>query len=95
MHVEEYRIIPGDLPEFERLIMPFRGGMVVECTVVEDEIISAPRAIGWCDGYFVDVINGGQYIGERVKVRLSNAARSHGLGEVLGTSKMLDKSEPI
>ncbi len=95
LHVEEYKLEPGDLQQMERQIVRYRPGQVVECQVCRDTLIMLPRAAGWCDGYFVDLANGGEHQGERVRVRLSHIHRSYALGEVVMPAKVLDKAEPI
>jgi hypothetical protein len=95
MHIEEYRILPGDLQEMERQIVRYRPGQVVECQVEKEPIVAQPRAVGWCEGYYVDLQNGGSYLGERVKARLIHVHRSFAIGEVVPAAKTIDKAEPI
>lgn len=95
MHIEEYRILPGDLQEMERQIVRYRPGQVVECQVEKEPIVAQPRAVGWCEGYYVDLLNGGSYLGERVKARLIHVHRSFAIGEVVPAAKTIDKAEPI
>lgn len=95
MHAEDYRILPGDLQEMERQIVRYRPGQVVECQVEKESILVQPRSVGWCDGYFIDLLNGGSYLGERVKARLIHVHRSFAVGEVVTPAKAVDKAEPI
>jgi len=95
LHLEKYRILPGDMGEINRQMLPYRGGQVVECQIDATEKFAPPRAAGWVNGYLVDVVNGGEYAGERVKVKLSQVHRSYAFGEVVKPAKVLDKSEPI
>lgn len=97
-HIEDYRILPGDLQELERQIVRFRNGQVVDVGVEADSILTLPRAGSWTEGYYVDLVNGGEYAGEKVKARLSSVHRSYAIGEVTGTltnRSALDKGEPI
>ncbi|MBW3624395.1 MAG: Rne/Rng family ribonuclease [Armatimonadetes bacterium] len=97
-HIEDYRILPGDLQELERQIVRYRNGQTVEVVVETDSILTLPRSGGWSDGYYVDLVNGGEYAGERVKARLTFVHRSYAIGEVTGTTQSrtpLDKGEPI
>jgi hypothetical protein len=97
-HVEDFRVLPGDLQELDRQIMRYRNGQVLDVSVVADSILTLPRAGAWSDGYYVDLVNGGEYAGEKVKTRLSTVHRSYAVGEVIGTSQArspLDKGEPI
>jgi len=95
MHAEEYRIMPGDLQELERQIVRYRPGQVVECQVDKESPLMLPRSVGWCDGYFIDLLNGGDHLGRRVKARLIHVHRSFGVGEVVTPAKVIDKAEPI
>lgn len=92
LHREKYRVIPGDLQEFNRRLLPYRGGQIIEGLVEESGIITAPHSIAWSDGYFIDVVNGGEHPGERVKIRLSQTSRSFAFGEVVKPTRVLDKS---
>ena len=85
-------MVPGDLQEFNRRLLPYRGGQVVEALVDETGFLSAPHAVAWCEGYLVDVINGGEHPGEKVKIKLSQTQRSFALGEVVKPARVLDKT---
>ncbi len=91
LHIEKYEIIPGDLQEIERQMLPYRRSQVVECEVVRDPFIVLPRAGAWTDGYMLDLTNGGKYIGQRVKARLTNISRSLAEGMVIGPVKNRDE----
>lgn len=93
-HIEKYDIIPGDLQEIERQMLQYRRSSVVECEVVRDSFVSLPRAAAWTNGYMLDLINGGKYIGQRVKARLTKVSRSVAEGEVLGPAKTCHEIEP-
>ena len=97
-HVEDFRILPGDLQDLERQIARYRVGQIVEVQVEADSILTLPRAGSWADGYYVDLINGGEFAGEKVRARLNLVHRSHAMGEVAtpGPSRgPLDKGEPV
>ena len=87
LHIEKYEIIPSDLPEIERQMFAYRKGQIVECEVVRNPFISLPRASAWTDGYMIDLVNGGKYIGQKVKARLLKVNRSCSEGEVVGQIK--------
>ena len=94
LHIEKYEILPGDLPEIERQMLPYRKSQVVECEVVRNPFVSLPRASAWANGYMIDLSNGGKYIGQRVKARLTNISRSIAVGEVIGPAKSTHEPEP-
>jgi ribonuclease G len=92
LHVEQYEIVPGNLQEIERHMVPFKTSDVVECEVVRNPFSILPRSTAWLDGYMIDLSNGGKYIGQRIKARLIETKRSYALGEVISGAKSLDKA---
>lgn len=94
-HVEKWEVVPAEMLEMERQMLPFHGGEVVECRVVPSPIITPPRAAAWTDGYFVDVANGARLQGQPARVRLVDVRRSFALGEVVPPAASFDRSEPI
>lgn len=91
LHIETYEIVPGGLQELEAQLVPYKKSQVVECDVVRSPFISLPRSAAWTGGYMIDLANGGKYIGQRVKARVTNIWRSNAQGEVVGAVK---SSEP-
>lgn len=95
LHIEKYEITPGDLQEIERQMLPYRKGNVLECEVVRNEFVSLPRASAWtADGYMIDLANGGKFIGQKVKARLTKVSRSLAEGEALGPVKSPQEVTP-
>jgi ribonuclease G len=94
-HVEKYEVLPADMMELERQILPFHGGQVVDCLVTKIDLITPPRSAAWVDGYFVDLANGSKYQGQTARVRLTDVRRSFALGEPIAPSTAVDRSEPI
>jgi ribonuclease G len=94
-HLEKYEILPGDMLELEKSLMPYHGGQVVECEVQRLELITAPRSAAWVDGYFVDLANGTRHQGSKIRIRLTDVRRSFALGDPVAPHTAVDKSEPI
>lgn len=92
-HIEKYEILPGDLQEIERQMLPFKKSQIVECEVVRSPFISLPRSSAWANGYMLDLANGGKYIGQRVKARLTSVSRSIAEGEVLSPVKSAEQKK--
>jgi ribonuclease G len=90
-HIEKYEILPGDLQEIERRMLLFKKSQIMECEVVRSPFISLPRASAWSNGYMIDLANGGKYIGQRVRARLTSMSRSLAEGEVIGPVKAEQK----
>lgn len=86
-HMEKYEIVPGNLQEIEKQMLQHKSTDVVECEVIRNPYSLLPRSTAWLDGYLVDLSNGGKYIGQRVKAKLTDIKRSYALGEVVGGSK--------
>ena len=87
LHVETYEITPGDLQDLEAQMVPYKKSHIVECDVVRSPFTSLPRSAAWSGGYLVDLANGGKYVGQRVKARLTNVGRSYAQGEVVAPVK--------
>jgi ribonuclease G len=83
---DEYTITSGSIEEFERKAMGYRRAQVIECNVRESVLQGLPKAVGWTDsGYFIELVDGEQYIGRRVKVCLEDIRRSFASGSVILT----------
>jgi len=87
LHVEKFQIVPGNMQEIEKQMLPYRSAEVVECQVVRNPFSMLPRSTAWLDGYLIDLSNGGKYIGQRVKAKLVDIKRSYALGEVVGGAR--------
>ena len=85
MRQEEYEIIDGTIEDLERKVMGYRRAQVVECNVRES-VITPMKAVGWTDtGYYIELVDGEQHIGKRVKVCLEDIRRSFAAGSVILT----------
>lgn len=91
LHIEKYEVVPADIQEMERQLVPYREGQVVDCVVEQTPAINLPHAIARLDGYLVDLVNGGQYLGRRVRAKLLRVGRSVAVGEVVGAGRPVDK----
>lgn len=84
MQHEEYEIRSGSIEEFEREWMGYRRAQVLEVNVRRSAFENSTRTVGWTDdGYFVELIDGGEFIGHRAKVTLLDIRRSYGVAEVI------------
>src|SRR5947209_4328142 len=52
-HMEKYELLPADMMELERQLLPYHGGNVVDCLVTKIDLVTPPRSAAWVDGYFV------------------------------------------
>jgi ribonuclease G len=83
---EEFAVTAGTIDEFDRRSMNVRRAQVVECTVRRSSL-DAGKAVGWTDGgYYIELLDGEDHIGERVKVVLQDLRRAFGVGDVIQPS---------
>lgn len=87
LHIENYEIVTGDIQELESEMLPHKKASQVECEVVRSSFVSLPRSAAWANGYMIDLANGGKYVGQQVKARLTKVTRSYAQGEVIGAIK--------
>lgn len=84
MEYEEYEITSGTIEEFDREQMGFRRAQVLECNVRRSAFDNINRIVGWTDsGYFVELIDGAEFVGHRAKVSLQDIRRSYAVADVI------------
>lgn len=84
MEYEDYEITSGTIEEFERDQMGYRRAQVLECNVRRSAFDNINRIVGWTDnGYFVELIDGAEFIGHRAKVCLQDIRRSYAVADVI------------
>ena len=81
---EEFDIDTGEIEEFDREHMGYRRAQVLECSVRSSADQSIDKAVGWTDdGYYIELISGKEYVGQRVKVVLQDIRRAFAVGDVI------------
>ena len=84
MEYEEYEIRSGTIDEFDRKHMGFRRAQVLECNVRRSAFENANKVVGWTDnGYYIELIDGAEYIGQRAKVCIQDIRRSYAVADVI------------
>ena len=84
MDYEDYEITPGKIEEFDRQYMGFRRAQVLECNVRRSAFDNTNKIVGWTDGgYYVELLNGEEHVGHRVKVVLQDIRRSFAVADVI------------
>lgn len=84
MEYEEYEIKSGMIEEFDRQHMGFRRAQVLECNVRRSAYENLSKIVGWTDGgYYVELIDGAAYVGQRVKICLVDIRRSFAVADVI------------
>ncbi len=81
---EDFEIENGTIEEFDRRFMGFRRAQVLECNVRRSSTDGGSRSVGWTDsGYYVELLDGTEHIGHRVKVVLQDIRRSFAVADVI------------
>ena len=81
---DEWQITNGTIDEFDQSAMGYRRAQVLECNVRTSTLDNAQKAVGWTDtGYYVELTDGAEQIGQRVKVCLLDIRRSFAVGDII------------
>lgn len=84
MEYEEYEITTGTIEDFDRKFMGYRRAQVLECNIRRSSSETMNKIIGWTDeGYYIELLDGREYIGHRAKVCLQDIRRSFAVGDVI------------
>jgi ribonuclease G len=83
-HIEKFEVEPGSVDRIEQNYPYPKRGSVVDCIVLKSEISALPWATAYVDnGYQLEIMNGGKFLGQNIRVKLSAANRSYGIAEPL------------
>ena len=69
-------VAEGPRSEIEEQSVPFREGEEVHVDIVEPHMYSEDDAVAKVDGYLIEVVDGIEYVGEKVLVRIEEAGRT-------------------
>jgi ribonuclease G len=84
MEYEEYEIRSGFMDELEKEHMGLRRAQVLECNVRRSAFELTNKIVGWTDsGYYIELLDGQEYIGHRAKVCLQDIRRSYAVADVI------------
>jgi ribonuclease G len=84
MDYEEYEISAGTIEEFDKGWMGYRRQQVLEVNVRRSAFEHANKVVGWTDdGYYVELIDGHDSLGQRAKVALQDLRRSYAVADVI------------
>lgn len=84
MEYEEYEIRSGTIDEFDAEVMGYRRAQVLECNVRRSSFENANKVVGWTDGgFYLELLDGSNYIGGRAKVCLQDIRRSYAVADVI------------
>jgi ribonuclease G len=84
MEYEEYEIRSGSIDEFDGIVMGYKRAQVLECNVRRSSFENANKVVGWTDGgFYLELLDGSNYIGGRAKVCLQDIRRSYAVADVI------------
>lgn len=82
--IDEFEIESGTIAEFDKEYLAYRRAQVLECNVRSSTVEGSTRSIGWTDeGYFVELLDGHEMVGHRVKVVIQDMRRSFAVADVI------------
>lgn len=84
LEYEEYDITSGTIEQFDRDQMGFRRAQVLEVNVRRSAFENLNKIVGWTDsGYYIELLDGKEYVGHRAKVCLQDIRRSFAVADVI------------
>jgi ribonuclease G len=84
MEYEEYEIRSGSIEDFDKQYMGYRRAQVLEANVRRSAFEGSNKVVGWTDnGFYVELMDGGNFVGNRAKVILQDIRRSYAVGDVI------------
>jgi ribonuclease G len=84
LEYDEYEITAGTLEEFDSEFMGYRRAQVMEVNVRRSAYDGSGKVVGWTDdGFYVELGNGTDSIGQRAKVVLLDIRRSYGVADMI------------
>ena len=84
MEYEEYEINTASIDQLDKEVMGYRRAQVLECNVRRSAFDNASKVVGWTDdGYYIELLDGQEYVGHRAKVCLQDIRRSYAVADVI------------
>jgi len=73
----------GSVGQIKEAARPCRVGDLIELVIEEQYLHNRNDAISRLDGYIVQVLGGGKYLGERVKVKIKSVSKTSAVAEII------------
>lgn len=87
--IDEFDIQAGTIEDFDKRLINFRRAQVLECNVRSSSEEGNFKAIGWTDdGYYVELVDGTDLVGQRVKIVLQDIRRAFAVADVVIPGKI-------
>jgi ribonuclease G len=84
MEYEEYEITSANIESLDKEYMGYRRAQVLECNVRRSAFENVTKVVGWTDeGYYIELLDGQDYVGHRAKVCLQDIRRSYAVADVI------------
>ncbi len=95
IQIQDYRIVTGFISEFDKKYLPYRRSQVIECYLKQIGTDTPQKLICWTsNGYCIELNEGYEYSGERVRVCLKDLRRSYAKAELLHPVNYDTDSDP-
>jgi len=76
-------VAEGSVGEIKEASRPCRAGDIIDMVIEEQYLHNREDAISRMDGYIVQVIGGGKYLGQRVKVKIKSVSKTSAVAEIV------------
>jgi ribonuclease G len=76
-------VAEGSVGQIKEAARPCRPGDLIDLVIEEQYLHNKNDAISRLDGYIVQILGGGKYLGERVKVRIKSVSKTSAVAEII------------
>jgi ribonuclease G len=84
LHIEEFNIMEkGSKEKLKKLALPVGTGEEFEIRIEEEHVNNPETGIARIKGYIIIIKGAGDYVGEKVKVKIDKVYRTFACGKVL------------
>ena len=73
----------GSVGEIKEAARPCAVGDILDVMVEEQYLHNKEDAISRLDGYILQILGGGKYLGERVKVKIKSVSKTSAVAEII------------
>jgi len=75
-------VAEGSVGDIKDAAKPFKIGDIIDLLMEECYLHNRNDAISRIDGYIVQIIDGGKYLGQRVKVKIRSLSKTSAVSEI-------------
>lgn len=77
-------VAEGSIAEIKEAAKPFKVGDILDLLVEEPYLYNKIDAISRVNGFVIQIIEGGKYLGQRIKVEIKSVSRTSAVAEISG-----------